>query len=104
MEHLHAQVKSGAILNAKESENVAYDVVEHLREQGMLTVQNEPQYQFLYDVILDHLKERFSGMMFEIDHDVESKPGSKRRVNKKSDDAMSDAAENSHVCCSDKFR
>lgn len=58
LEYLLAQVESGAILDAKEGEDMIYDVVNHLREQRMLMVQMEGQYQFLYEVIRDQLKER----------------------------------------------
>lgn len=58
LEHLLAQVESGAILDAKEGEDMIYDVVNRLREQRMLMVQMEGQYQFLYDVIRDQLEER----------------------------------------------
>ena len=58
LEHLLAQVESGAILDAKDDEDMIYDVVNRLREQRMLMVQMEGQYQFLYDVIRDQLKER----------------------------------------------
>ncbi|CAD6576963.1 MAG: hypothetical protein ASARMPREDX12_009337 [Alectoria sarmentosa] len=58
LEYLLAQVDSGAILDAREGEDMIYDVVNRLREQRMLMVQMEGQYQFLYDVIRDQLKER----------------------------------------------
>ena len=58
LEYLLAQVESGAILDAKEDEDMIYDVVNRLREQRMLMVQMEGQYRFLYDVIRDQLKER----------------------------------------------
>ena len=58
LEHLLTQVESGAILDAKEDEDIIYDVVNCLREQRMLMVQTEGQYQFLYEVIRDQLKER----------------------------------------------
>lgn len=58
LEHLLAQVESGAILDAREDEDIIYDVVNCLREQRMLMVQTEGQYQFLYEVIRDQLKER----------------------------------------------
>ena len=58
LEYLLAQVESGAILDAKEGEDMIYDVVNRLREQRMLMVQMEGQYQFLYEVIRDLLKER----------------------------------------------
>lgn len=58
LEYLLAQVESGAILDANEGEDMIYDVVNRLREQRMLMVQMEGQYQFLYEVIGDQLKER----------------------------------------------
>ena len=58
LEYLLAQVESGAILDAKDGEDMIYDVVNRLREQRMLMVQMEGQYQFLYHVIREQLKER----------------------------------------------
>lgn len=58
LEYLLAQVDSGAILDAKDGDDMIYDVVNRLREQRMLMVQMEGQYQFLYEVIRDQLKER----------------------------------------------
>ena len=58
LEYLLAQVESGAILDTKEGEDMIYDVVNCLREQRMLMVQMEGQYQFLYEVIRDQLKDR----------------------------------------------
>ena len=58
----------------------------------MLMVQIELEYQYLYDGILDQLKEWCPGMSSEIDHDAELEPNSKRRVSQKSDNAMSDNA------------
>ena len=56
LEYLLAQVESGAILDAKDGEDMIYDVVNRLREQRMLMVQMEGQYQFLYEIIRDELK------------------------------------------------
>ena len=58
LEYLLTQVESGAIFDAKEDEDMIYDVVNCLREQRMLMVQTEGQYQFLYEVIRDQFKER----------------------------------------------
>ena len=55
LEYLLAQVDSGAILDTKEDEDMIYDVVNCLKEQRMLMVQNEGQYQFIYEVIRDQL-------------------------------------------------
>ena len=74
VEHLLAQVNSGAISNAKESEDPIYDMVNHLREQRMLMVQSDIQYQFLYDVTLEQLKERFPGMKSETEKLADLRP------------------------------
>ena len=58
LEYLLAQVESDAILDAKKDEDMIYDVVDRLREQRMLMVQMEGQYQFLYEVIHDQFKQR----------------------------------------------
>ena len=58
LEYLLAQVESGAIFDAKNGEDMIYDVVNHLREQRMLMVQMEGQFQFLYEVIRNQVKER----------------------------------------------
>jgi protein-tyrosine phosphatase len=55
LEYLLAQIESGAMADAKEGEDLIYDVVNRLREQRMLMVQMDIQYEFLYDVI----KEQF---------------------------------------------
>ena len=51
LEHLLAQIDSGAVAKANEEEDMIYDVVGRMREQRMMMVQMETQYQFLYDVI-----------------------------------------------------
>ena len=58
LEHLLALVESGAIADAKDDEDMIYDVVNRLREQRMLMVQSEIQYEFLYEVVKDQFKER----------------------------------------------
>lgn len=55
LEYLLAQIKSGAITEAKEDEDPIYDVVNQLREQRMTMVQSNAQYAFLYEVIRDEL-------------------------------------------------
>lgn len=57
LEYLLAQVESGAMAEAKEADLV-YDVVNRLREQRMMMVQMDTQYQFLYDVIKEQYKQR----------------------------------------------
>lgn len=58
LENLLALVESGAVADAKDDEDLIYDVVNRLREQRMLMVQNETQYEFLYEVVKEQLKER----------------------------------------------
>ena len=58
LEHLLALIESGAIAEAKDDEDLIYDVVNRLREQRMLMVQNETQYEFLYEVVKEQFKER----------------------------------------------
>ena len=55
LEYLLALIESGAMADAKEGEDLIYDVVNRLREQRMLMVQMDIQYEFLYDVV----KEQF---------------------------------------------
>ena len=58
LEHLLALVESGAIADAKDDEDLIYDVVNRLREQRMLMVQMDIQYEFLYEVVKEQFKER----------------------------------------------
>ena len=63
LEHLLALVESGAIADAKEDdakddEDIIYNVVNQLREQRMSMVQNETQYEFLYEVVKEQFEER----------------------------------------------
>ncbi len=51
LEYLLAQLDSGAVAKAKEGEDMVYEVVTQLREQRMMMVQTDTQYQFLYDVL-----------------------------------------------------
>ncbi|KAL8702654.1 MAG: hypothetical protein Q9201_004179 [Fulgogasparrea decipioides] len=55
LEYLLAQLKSGAIADARDDEDPIYDVVNLLREQRMTMVQSEAQYSFLYEVIREQL-------------------------------------------------
>lgn len=58
LEHLLALVESGAVADAKDDEDLIYDVVNRLREQRMSMVQNETQYEFLYEVVKEQFRER----------------------------------------------
>lgn len=51
LEHLLAQVESGAMAESKDDEDMIYDVVNQLREQRMTMVQSEAQYHFLHQVV-----------------------------------------------------
>ena len=63
LDYLLTQVKSDAILNVKFDEDRIYDVVDRLREQRMLMVQMEGQYQFLYDIVREQLLERYPNLL-----------------------------------------
>ena len=58
LEYLLAQIESGAMADARESEDLIFDVVNRLREQRMLMVQMETQYEFLYEVVKEQFKEK----------------------------------------------
>lgn len=58
LEYLLAQVESGAIADIKDSTDLIYDVVNRLREQRMLMVQMDTQFQFLYDVVKEQYKHK----------------------------------------------
>lgn len=51
LEYLLAQLKSGAVAEAKDGEDMIYDVVNRLREQRMTMVQSDAQYLFLHQVL-----------------------------------------------------
>ena len=85
LEHLLTQVETGAILDAKEDEDIIYDVVNCLREQRMLMVQTEGQYQFLHEVIRDQLKERHLQTSGEQTPKFHTQAGDKKAAN--TDDA-----------------
>ena len=67
LEHLLAQVEVGAIADAKQGEDIIYDLVNRLREQRMTMVQSVIQYSFLYEVVLEQYRkwqlEQASGTM-----------------------------------------
>jgi len=56
LEHLLAQIESGAVAEAREDEDMIFDVVNRLREQRMTMVQSDTQYGFLYDVVLEQYR------------------------------------------------
>ena len=56
LEYLISQLGTDQIAKAKPGEDPIYDVVQQLREQRMMMVQSELQYQFLYEVLADQLE------------------------------------------------
>ncbi|KAL8827324.1 MAG: hypothetical protein Q9191_003249 [Dirinaria sp. TL-2023a] len=56
LEYLLAQVESGTIADAKQGEDLIYDLVNRLREQRMTMVQSDTQYAFLYEVVREQYK------------------------------------------------
>ena len=58
LENLLAQVESGTIADTEDSADKVYDIVNSLREQRMLMVQTEAQYQFLYDVVFEQYQRK----------------------------------------------
>lgn len=51
LEHLLAQLESGALAEVKDEDDMIYDVVNQLREQRISMVHDEIQYHFLYHIL-----------------------------------------------------
>lgn len=62
LEFLLAQLESSAVSRAAEDEDMVLDVVHRLREQRMMMVQMENQYQFLYDVLREELERKLQAL------------------------------------------
>ena len=58
LEFLLAQLEAGAVAEIKDGDDMVYNVVNQLREQRMMMVQQDSQYQFLYDVLREQLKQQ----------------------------------------------
>lgn len=58
LEYLLSQLGSGAVEDAKDGEDMVQEVVHRLREQRMMMVQMENQFQFLYDVLREELERK----------------------------------------------
>ena len=58
LEYLLSQLESGAIVKAKAEEDPIFNLVHRLREQRMMMVQSEIQYQFLYEVLGEELQKQ----------------------------------------------
>ena len=56
LDFLLAQLKTGAVAEAKEGEDMIFDLVNRLREQRMTMVQSDTQYHFLYQVLHEQFK------------------------------------------------
>ena len=56
LDFLLAKLKTGAVAEAKEGEDMIYDLVNRLREQRMTMVQSDVQYYFLYQVLHEQFK------------------------------------------------
>lgn len=56
LDFLLAQLKAGMVAEAKEDEDMIYDLVNRLREQRMTMVQSDTQYYFLYEVLREQFK------------------------------------------------
>lgn len=56
LEYLLAQLESGTMAEAKDDEDMIFDVVNRLREQRMTMVQSDAQYYFLYQVLLEQFE------------------------------------------------
>jgi len=56
LEHLLAQIETGAVAEAREDEDMIFELVNRLREQRMTMVQSDTQYGFLYDVVLEQYR------------------------------------------------
>ncbi len=58
LEFLLAQLESGAVKEAHDDEDMVHDVVHNLREQRMMMVQMENQFQFLYDILREEYEKK----------------------------------------------
>ena len=56
LEYLLSELDNGVIATTKDDEDPIFDLVRRLREQRMMMVQSDVQYQFLYDVLLEKLQ------------------------------------------------
>ena len=63
LEYLLSQLDSGAVAEATDEEDMVQDVVHSLREQRMMMVQMENQFQFLYDVLREEYVKQLSKVL-----------------------------------------
>ena len=56
LEYLISQLGTGLITGAQPADDPIFDVVHQLREQRMMMVQSDLQYQFLYEVLAEELE------------------------------------------------
>lgn len=74
LEHLLAELDSGHLDEIEESFDPVFDTVNKLREQRMMMVQSDQQFQFLYETLVQAYHARYKGN--EIFAKVEEKMGS----------------------------
>lgn len=78
LDHLLRELKSGKLLEVTDDTvDTVFDTVNHLREQRMMMVYNDLQYQFIYDVLKEQTEE-----LFGVNTDVASARPSARRAGK----------------------
>ena len=63
LDYLLTELESDATLDIGDREDSIYDVVDDLREQRMLMVQSETQYQFLYEIVREQFMERYPHLL-----------------------------------------
>ena len=64
LDFLLAQLESGAVKDAHDEDDMVHDVVHRLREQRMMMVQMENQFQFLYNVLREEFEKHLQAINF----------------------------------------
>lgn len=59
LDHLLRELNSGKLLKVADNVDAVFDTVNQLREQRMMMVYNDLQYQFIYDVLKEKAEELF---------------------------------------------
>ena len=73
LEYLLSQLQSGGVAQTKGEEDPIFDLVHRLREQRMMMVQSETQYQLLYEVLAEELQKK------QVESEMSSQPSPKLR-------------------------
>ncbi|MCJ1251237.1 hypothetical protein MMC30_008468 [Trapelia coarctata] len=63
LEHLLEELEAGGLDDVDDSEDTIYNTVSSLREQRMMMVQSEMQYQLLYDLLREQYRKRHLAKM-----------------------------------------